>query len=69
MLVTPLLFIPNETTRSKSTWTVMRGNLLLLWLLHLRGNIIVYVSKAPTEHQYLPWPEEREKETVTQMCI
>lgn len=69
MLVMPLLFIPNQITWSKSTWTVMKGNLLFLCLLQHGGNIIIYVSKAPAEHQHLPWPGEGEGETVTQTCI
>lgn len=41
-----------------------------LWLLWQHGgNIIIDVSKAPAEHQYLPWPEEGEGETVTQTLI
>lgn len=30
------------------------------------GNITIYISKAPAEHQSLPWPEEGEGDTVTQ---
>lgn len=43
-----------------------RRKLLFLWLLQHGGNIIIYISKAPAEHQDLPWPEEGEWDTVTQ---